>query len=161
KAAEFTNHSMTSMERHDRPLAVDKLGVAGELAYQYHSYLFNEAHQLSLLARHAISKKAPVPLMAHLGTLMFLGGALALPMVNELDGLWNVTKDLVSKVKPEWYKPISGLGLKGSMINGINDFASGATVSGPLSELTGTALGSRFSMQILDPEHPTEQIAAA
>jgi hypothetical protein len=161
KAAEFTNHAMTSMEKHDRPLMVDKLGVPGELAYQYHSYLFNEMNQLSLLARHAIEKKAVTPLVSHMGALMFLGGALALPMVNELDGLWNLFKDGVAKTYPEHYKTVGGLGLKGTMLNGINDFATGATVSGPLSEMMGTAMGQRFSMALLDPEHPTQQIAAA
>lgn len=164
KAAEFTNHSLTSMERQDRPLVVGKLGVVGEAAYQYKSYLFNEYNQLSNIARDGIRRKDPSALLAHIGALMFLGGALALPGVQEISDTWDRFKDTVASLKPEWYKKISNtispLGIKGGLINGADDFATASAVSGPLSQMTGVSLGNRFNTAILDVKHPLSQMAA-
>lgn len=164
KAAEFTNHSLTSMERQDRPLVVGKLGVIGEAGYQYKSYLFNEYNQLSNIARDAIRRRDPTPMLAHIGALMFLGGALALPGVQEISDTWDRFKDSVASLKPEWYKKISNvispLGIKGGLVNGSDDFATASAVSGPLSQMTGVSLGNRFNTAILDVKHPLAQFAA-
>lgn len=154
KAEDFTNHSLTSMRRSDRPMIVDKLGATGQLAYVFKSYLFNEYNQLSQFAIQA--KKGNVtPLITHLGMLYALGGALSLPLVNELDAGWNMAKGLIAKEFPQAYQSVSGIGLKGTLLHDVPTWASIGTVS----HMTDTSLGTRFSTQIGDPSHISEALA--
>jgi hypothetical protein len=155
KAEDFTNHSMTDMSSPARPMIVDKMGAAGELGYVFHSYLFNAAHQMSLFAREGLRGNVS-PLLAYLGASMFLGGATALPLVNELDGIWNLFKEGIAKAKPEWYRHVSGLGIKGSIISHLPNWAANGTVS----QVTGAAMSSRFAPQFIDPERPLSGLAA-
>lgn len=154
KAEDFTNHSLTSMRRSDRPMIVDKLGATGQLAYVFKSYLFNEYNQLSQFAIQA-KKGNATPLLTHLGMLYALGGALSLPLINELDSGWNMAKDLMAKEFPQAYQAVSGLGIKGTLLKDMPTWASIGTVS----QVTGTSLGNRFSTQIGDPSHIGEALA--
>jgi len=153
KAEELTDRSLTSFRRPDRPMVVDKTGATGSLAYTFKSYLFNEFNQLNQLSREA-HKGTVTPLMAHLGMMMLVGGVLSVPLVNEVDGLWNGFKGLIAEHKPEYYNAIKGNGLKAAIIQHLPDFAS----YGGASKVTGMALQSRFGTDVIDPEHPFHNI---
>lgn len=155
KAEEFTNHSVTSMRRSDRPLIVDKLGVTGQIGYTYKSFLFNEYNQLSQLGRLA-AKGSPSALLAHVGLLYALGGVLGLPGINELDDGWEQVKNLVSEHMPEHYGSISGLGIRGTA---MRDWPTWVSL-GPISGATGTNIGSRSSSQTMSLLDPLGNIAA-
>lgn len=155
-AHHFTDHTMTDMTHPARPMIVDKFGAAGELSYMYHSFQFNEAHQLSLFGRQFKETGNPIPLALHLGALGFMGGALAIPMVNELDGFWNLIKDGISQWFPEHYSKVAGIGLKGWILQHLPNLLA----QGTISAVTGAALSNRFSPNFIDPEHPFSQMAA-
>lgn len=163
KAAEFTGHSVTSMEAHDRPLIVNKLGVLGEMGYQYHSYLFNEYNQLSLLARHAAEGPGirTGPLVAHMAGLMALGGVMALPGAKMVSDTWDKFKDSIARFKPDWYHYVQGIGMKGFMAQHSTDAVTASAVSGPLSQALGIDLSSRFDTSPLDVKHLFNQFATA
>lgn len=155
KAEDFTNHSLTSMRRADKPLIVDKLGTAGNLGYVFKSYLFNEYNQLSQFAGLA-RKGNTTPLLAHLGLLFTLGGALALPGVNEMDGAYDLWKTAMANTQGEHtagYKP--DIGVKGAILRDLPTWAS----IGTASDVTGTNLGTRFSTQVADLRNPLSDVA--
>jgi hypothetical protein len=153
KAKEMTDHSLTSFNKMDRPMVVDKLGATGALAYTFKSYLFNYFHQLSQLSREAI-RGTPTPLMTHMASLVVVGGALSIPLVNEMDGLWNVFKDMMAAHVPQHYDIVKGNGLKATMISKLGD--TGAY--GAASSMLGVALQNRFGTDFADPEHPLKNI---
>ncbi len=153
RAEELTDNSLTSFRGPDRPMIVDKLGATGSLGYTFKSFLFNEFNQLSHFAREA-GRGNPSPLIAHLGMLGVVGGALSIPMVNEMDGMWNVLKDFISEHYPQHYSKVMGPGIKGTIISHLPDFAS----YGEASKLTGAALQTRFGTDIADPEHPFKNV---
>lgn len=151
-AEDFTNHSLTSMRRADKPLVVDKLGSAGQLGYVFKSYLFNEYNQLSQMA--GLAKKGSVsPLLAHLGILFALGGALSLPGVNELDGAYDLWKNGVAAMRPQNYKP--DIGIKGAILRDLPTWAS----IGTASSVTGSNLGTRFNTQVANITNPLSDVA--
>lgn len=165
-AEDFTNHSLTSMRRADKPLIVDKLGTVGQLGYVFHSYLFNEFNQLSQLSRtFATGVKSTfkgqglgnlnktTPLLAHLGILFALGGALSLPGVNELDGAYDLWKSALASGRPQNYKP--DIGVKGAILRDLPTWASIGTVS----QVTGSNLGTRFNTQIANVTNPFSDVA--
>jgi hypothetical protein len=158
-AEDFTNHSLTSMRRSDKPLIVDKLGTAGQLGYVFKSYLFNEYNQLSQFARMAsdgLAKKDVSkisPMLLHLGTLFALGGALSMPGVNELDGAYNIFKNVMSEHAPQFFH--DDIGLKGKILRDLPTWAS----IGSVSQMTGTNLGSRFNTQMTNLENPLGDVA--
>ena len=155
KAEEFTNNSITSMRRSDRPIVVDRAGSLGQLAYTYKSFLFNEYNQLSQFAHEA--KRGNIsPLALHLGALMTLGGALALPGINELSDGWEGLKSLIAKATPEHYGSVSGLSIKGQVLRDLPTWAS----LGPVSGLTGTNIGTRSNVQIGELTNPLGNLAA-
>jgi hypothetical protein len=153
RAEELTDNSLTSFRRPDRPMIVDKMGATGSLGYTFKSFLFNEFNQLSHFAREA-GRGNPSPLITHLGMLGVVGGALSLPMVNEMDGMWNVFKDFISEHYPQHYSKVMGPGLKGTIVSHLPDFAA----YGEASKLTGAGLQTRFGTDVTDPEHPLKNI---
>jgi len=148
-AEDFTNHSLTSMRRSDRPLIVDKLGTGGQLGYVFKSYLFNEYNQLSQLAQ----MKNKSPLALHAAMLFALGGALALPGINELSDGYDLFKTAISKLRPQSYSP--DIGIKGAILRDLPTWASIGTVS----DVTGTNIGTRFNTQIGNVQNPLSDVA--
>ena len=157
RAKELTDRSVTSFRSVDRPMIVNKLGATGNLAYTFKSFLFNEFNQLGQLSRNAAryfesggKDGAISPLAIHLASIGLVGGMLSVPLVNEMDGMWNLFKDFVAEHAPGQYNIVKGNGLKASIIEHLPDFAS----YGGASAMLGTALQSRLSMDVIDPEHP-------
>jgi hypothetical protein len=151
-AERLTNDSLTSMRRLDKPLLVDKFGATGQLGYVFKSYLFNYYNQMAEFAGHA--KRGNVaPLAAFVGGSFLLGGALSLPGVNEMDGFYNIFKNIVASKFPQFYH--DDLGIKGTLLKDLPTWAS----MGALSEASGTNIGSRFNTQITNPENPLGDIA--
>jgi hypothetical protein len=151
-AERMTNDSLTSMRRLDKPLIVDKFGATGQLGYVFKSYLFNYYNQMAEYAGHAKRGNA-APLAAFVGLSFLMGGALSLPGVNEIDGFYNIFKNIMASKFPQYYH--DDLGIKGTLLRDLPTIAS----MGALSDLTGTNIGSRFNTQITNPENPLGDIA--
>lgn len=155
KAEDFTNNSITSMRRSDRPIVVDRAGALGQLAYTYKSFLFNEFNQLSQFS-HEAKRGNYSPMAYHLGALMTLGGLLALPAVNEISDGWDFLKGLIAKYAPEHYSSISSLNIKGHILKDLPTWAS----LGPVSAMSGTNIGTRSNVQIAELTNPLGNLAA-
>ena len=174
RAQELTDSALTGFKSPDRPMIVDKLGAAGELGYTFKSYLFNFFNNISKYAREAKAGN-PTPLMSYLGMLAVVGGTLSMPLLNEADGMWNLTKSLVANFSPEHYNKIKGNGLKAAIMeqsNKLGSYVASADIFGakPIgdflkdspqglaSHLTGAALQTRFGTDVIDPEKPFKNI---
>lgn len=164
QAEELTHNAVTDLRRSERPLIVDKLGVMGNLAYTYKSFLFNTYNQLHGFGREFKSGN-PRPLLTALGGMLLMGGMMGLPGLNELDGTINLFKDGMAKAMPEHYADwFSGPGLRGRMMAAIPESGPAkelmnTAVFGLPSELTGTQQATRFSPQVLDVQHVTQSAA--
>jgi len=160
KAEELTDNSMTSFKSFDRPGIVSKLGAAGQLAYTFKSFLFNGFNQLSTFTRMA-QRGNVSPLLASVGMYGLMGGLVSLPLVNELDGLWNLTKEAVANFAPKHYEDVQGVGLKGSLISLLPQTSAFRDLVsyGLPSAATGAQLSSRFNLAAIDPEKPLQGIA--
>ena len=153
RAEELTDDTLTKFTKSARPLAVDSMGMTGELAYTFQSPLFNYYNNLGLLAKSA--KTNPLPLlMAAFAMPMLLGGTSAIPGINEADGAWNLIKGLLAKYSPSAYNKVKDFGIREFQLEHLPDWAT----FGSVSEATGTQMASRFSTQALDVENPLGKI---
>lgn len=153
RAEELTDDTLTKFTKSARPLAVDSMGMAGELAYTFQSPLFNYYNNLGLLARNA--KTNPLPLlMAAFAMPMLLGGTSAIPGINEADGAWNLIKSLLAKHAPGAYNKVKDFGIREFQLEHLPDWAT----YGSVSEATGTQMATRFSTQAIDVEDPLGKI---
>lgn len=155
RAEELTNMSNVNYRGSERPTMINKLGSMGNLWYMYKAPFFNYYHQLSMFARDAvegIQNKQPsktVPFMTHIGMTGILGGALALPLVNEVSDIWDYVKDGMAEVFPQYYKNVSGLGIRGQIIKSLPESVAYGTVS----NVTGAYMSGHFtpSIDIFNP----------
>lgn len=153
RAEELTDDTLTKFTKSARPLAVDSMGMAGELAYTFQSPLFNYYNNLGLLAKSA--KTNPLPLlMAAFAMPMLLGGTSAIPGINEADGAWNLIKGLLAKYSPSTYNKVKDFGIREFQLEHLPDWAT----FGSVSEATGTQMASRFSTQAIDVEDPLGKV---
>lgn len=168
KAEELTDNSMTSWKSFDRPQIVNKLGIAGQSAYMFKSFVFNGFNQLGAFSRMAHEyvstggkSGAISPLLTAVGMYGVMGGLASVPFANEIDGLWNVIKEGVAKFAPQHYSKVSGVGVKGTLISlmpetsGYRDLVG----YGIPSAATGVQLASRMNLAAMDVEKPLGQIA--
>lgn len=155
KAEEYTGNAITDFRKSERPLVVDKLGTVGQMAYTYHSFLFNMMNQMGTFARNGDYKS----LATMIGTMTLMGGVQNLPFVNELDGMWQIFRDHLASIKPDWYAKVKDFGtggIKGAILSGdMPTFAKW----GAVSALTHTQMASRFSPALLDVERPFDAVA--
>lgn len=150
RAEELTNNALTDFRKSERPLVVDKLGIPGQVAYTFHSFLFNMFNQM----KGFLDQKNYVALSSFLGSLVLLGGVMDLPFMNELDGMWNIMKDFTAEYLPQHYKKVSGPGLKGTVISKLPE----ALAWGHASTALGWQMASRFSPNLIDPENPMQSV---
>ena len=162
RAEELTNASQVNFRASERPTIVSTLGTMGNLGYVYKAPVFNYFHQLSAFSRDMVGGKdagtkarGGMALMGMLGLTAYLGGALALPGVSEVDGGWNLIKEAWSHLDPETYGKVSGIGLKGSIIIKMSTNAA----YGGVSAATGAQMSSRFTPNTVDVEHPLSGLA--
>lgn len=160
RAEELTNTTQVNFRSSERPTIVGKLGTAGNLGYVYKAPIFNYFHQLSTFGRDAVGgkdaatkAKGALALAGMLGMTAYLGGALATPMLDEMDGAYNLIKEVHSKYFPETYKP--DLGLKGSIISKMDK----SSAYGAVSAAMGSQMSSRFAPNTIDMEHPLSGMA--
>jgi len=163
-AEEYTGRAMTSFMSHDRPQAVSNMGGLGQLGYVYKSYVFNQAHTMNAMGRMA-GKGNFLPLASLVGGYALMSGVTNMPVVNELDGLWNATKDVMANYYPEEYVKHNMVDkdLKAELVKLLPESAGIRSVlqQGLATRATGADLGSHLSSQILDTEHPTQNIPGA
>jgi len=165
KAEELTDRSMTSFKTFDRPMVVENLGATGHMVYTFKSFLFNAFNNLSVASRMAgQGRGTPLAVMVAMYSLM--GGLYNAPTINEMDALWNVTKDGIANLMPQHYSKLSkvdnGLGIRGNLVSllpetsGLRDLIG----YGVPSKVTGIQLSTRMNMATgIDPEHPMNNVA--
>lgn len=165
RAEELTDRSMTSFKTFDRPQVVENFGATGHMAYTFKSFLFNAFNNLSVASRMATEGRG-TPLAVMVAMYSLMGGLYNAPLVNEMDALWNATKDAVANFLPQKYTALSkvdnGLGIRGNLVSllpqtsGLRDLIG----YGVPSAATGLQLASRMNMATgIDPEHPMNNVA--
>ena len=160
KAAEQTEKIMVSMRREDRPIAIQKLGALGDAAWVFKAPVANMYNHLSIFSKE-FAKGNRAPLLAYLGGMSVLGGAMALPFVNELDSLWETFKDLAAEHSPEGYNAIKDIhGPKEALLSAFPDGdVLGKIVNyGAVSAATGINMSTRFKNDIGDISNPLKSL---
>lgn len=161
KAKEMTDLAMVSFASHDRPTAVANMGIAGQLGYVYKSYVFNTAH--SMLAAGKMAGQGSIgPLMGMIAGYGLVAGLTNAPVVNELDGILTKSKELMAEYYPEEYvkHKLMDKDFKSWLVSSLPENAAVRMVlqNGALTAVTGADLGSHLSGQVLDFQHPLNNI---
>jgi hypothetical protein len=150
KAEELTDQTLTKFSRSGRPLIVDKLGLAGEFAYTYKSPILNYYNNMANLVNDGNRTGNWRPLLTALTMTYVLGGALGIPGVQELDGLFELFKNGVAKAYPQYAADLDNVGVKQFIAANLPDIAA----YGAVSAATGAQMTTRFSTQIMDITNP-------
>lgn len=162
----YSDRALGSFKSFDRPLVVDKLGSVGQMAYVYQSFKFTSMHTLNAASRMLASGN-PMPLVALMSAYALGTGIMNMPGMQEMDGLINAGKDMVSKLKPDLYSPaIRDFDLREKMIGMMPDTkafrqlgtAKDIATNGLLGQATGVAIAPHISPQIADTEHMSNNI---
>lgn len=170
-AEEYTGRAMTSFMSHDRPQVVSNLGGLGQLGYVYKSYVFNQAHTMNAMGRMATEGNF-LPIASLIAGYGLMSGVTNMPAVGELDGLWNAAKDAMANYYPEQYVKhnLVNKDLKAELVKllpesaGIRSILQKGAVSAGIGAIRGDSgpdIGSHLGSQILDTEHPTNNIPGA
>jgi len=163
-AGEITDAVAVSMRPQDRPLAVQKLGQIGAMAYQFHAPIINMYNNLSTFAHFGKRTGNWMPLAKSLLAMGAVGGVFSLPLLNELEKASQLVKDAVANFMPSRYKDIKDFDPRLSLLKSlpeVNVFGhtGGEWASyGAASVLTGTDLRGRFSNEIVNAEDPVGSI---
>lgn len=167
-AEELTDNALTSFKSFDRPMIVERMGATGQMAYMFKSFLFNGFNQLSAFSRMAHEyastggkSGAVSPLLASVGMYALMGGIAGAPLVNEIDGLWNVIKDGVAKFMPEHYGDVEGKGIKGTLISLLPETSAFRDIAayGLPSAALQVNLAPRMNLAAVDVEKPLQGLA--
>ena len=162
----YADRALGSFKSFDRPLVVDKLGSLGQMAYVYQSFKFTSMHTLNAASR-MLAAGNPVPLVALMSAYALGTGIMNMPGMQEMDGLVNAGKDMISKLKPDLYSPaIRDFDLKEKMIGMMPNTkafrqlgtAKDIATNGILGQATGVAIAPHISPQIADTEHMSNNL---
>lgn len=159
-AGEITDSIAVSMRPQDRPLAVQKLGQLGQLAYQFHSPIVNMYNNLSTFAHYGKKTGNWGPLAKSLLAMGAVGGVFSLPLVNELEKGSQLIKDVIANLSPKTYAKIKGFDPKLSLLQALPEITAfghtgGEWASyGAASVLLGADMRGRFSNEILNADDP-------
>jgi chemotaxis protein histidine kinase CheA len=164
----YSDRALSSFKSFDRPLMIDKLGAIGQAGYVYQSFKFQSFHTTNAAFRMAArgNWKPVLTLMAAYG----LGtGLMNMPGMQELDGAVEGVKDLIAKMKPDWYTPeVRDFDLRDQMINHLPTTkifrqmsARSLATNGLAGEATGLNIAPHVSPQILDTEHLSNNFPGA
>lgn len=156
RAAELTDKSAVPLERHNRPLMFDKMGMVGEMASMYKAPVFQFWNNLAELGNHAMKTKDVKPFVAALMIAYGLGGVSSLPGFGEADSAVEFLKDMNAKYgSKELAVATKDWGLKTMALTHLGELST----YGPMSSMTNTALSSRFSPQGFDFQKPLNIIS--
>ncbi len=156
----YSDRALSSFKSFDRPLMVDKLGAIGQAGYVYQSFKFQSFHTTNAAVRLA-ARGNWKPLMALMVGYGLGTGLMNMPGMQELDGAVEGVKDLIAKMKPNWYTPeIRDFDLRDQMINHLPTTkifrqmsARSLATNGLAGEATGLNMAPHVSPQVLDTEH--------
>lgn len=155
KAGEIADAVAVSMRPQDRPLAVQKLGQLGAMAYQFHAPILNMYNNLSTFAHHGKRTGDWMPLAKSLLAMGAVGGVFSLPLVNELEKASQLVKDAIAHFAPSKYKYVKDFDPRLAVLQTLPDTKVGELLSfGGASVATGADLRSRFSNEIINTEDP-------
>ena len=159
EAETYADRTVGSFKSYDRPLAIDKLGSVGQTGYVYQSFKFSSFHTQNAAWRMAARGNwAPIAMLyAGYGLTM---GAMQMPGMQEVDGVWNAFKDMISKHQPDLYIHLKDMDIRTGLLNMLPDTkvfremsARSIAMNGLGGELSGLAVGPHGSSQVLDTEH--------
>jgi hypothetical protein len=163
RAEALTNMVNTNYMRGELPMLFNSAGSASSMWGQFKAPAFNFYNQVHGLARDAAEGVRTkqigkvLPLVALLGMTAYMAGIKNFPGVQEADGGWNVIKDGIANIYPEYYDKFVGLGIRNAITNNV----SSAARNGVVSAVTGADMGSRFSPNIMDVENPFKNMLPA
>jgi len=149
RAETLTNIAATNFRPSEVPMGVQKFGALGTALFKYKAPLLNYYHQLHMGAIDA-GKGNPKALAALLGMTVLLGGVNNLPGVNELDGAWNLFKDVIANKAPTMYEKVKGIGVKEFVKQNIGE----AAANGAVQYATGAQMQQRFGADVANVEDP-------
>jgi hypothetical protein len=157
RAGEISDQIAVSMREQDRPLAIQKAGMVGTMAYTMHAPIFNMYNNLSAQIRYAklSDPKTVAPLLTYLGGMVAVGGLTALPAAQELLKAYDLLRKVLSKAAPEKYPtfdPRTELLKALPDVNILGLTGGEALAYGGASAVLGTDMRSRFSNEIVDSE---------
>lgn len=139
KAEELTNAQMVDYRRGERPMIFEEAGAIGNAAATLQTFKFNYFNQLHYFADQW-RKGNKAPMAYFLGTTLALGGALAVPFINEADTAWEFIKQHI--LPDNIAHDVKDFGIKKFLIENMGDWAYGG-----MSKLTGANLSTRFEPQ--------------
>jgi hypothetical protein len=165
KAQEFTDHAVGNFNSHARPTFVADAGIIGQQAYVYKSFVFHYMHDMYMAGREAKNKNVG-PLLALLGGYALVAGVQNMPVLNELDGAWNLTKQIMAEAAPEFFakhEKMRNFDLKANAVSMFPETAGIRSLmsKGLLTSATGADVGSHMATQVLDFEHPLNNLPLA
>lgn len=159
-AGEVADAVAVSMRPQDRPLAVQKLGQLGAMAYQFHAPIINMYNNLSIFSHHGKRTGDWMPLTKSLLVMGAVGGVFSLPLVNELEKAFQLVKDATASFMPSQYKHIKDIDPRLALLTALPEVSAfghtgGEWLSyGGASGMLGWDLRSRFSNEIINSEDP-------
>jgi len=136
KAEELTNAAMVDYRPGEGPMAFDKLGTTGEALKTLQTFKFNYYNQLHHFFKEA-GEGRPSGLVTFMALQAMLGGAIGLPLLQEMDDIWSTIRD---NLPNDLHIKVKDFSIKQKMIETMPDWAS----YGGLSKLTGANFSSRF-----------------
>jgi hypothetical protein len=155
EAEELTNASMGDYRAGERAMIFSKMGSIGNIANILQTYPINFYNQYSWAAREA-SRKNPVPLFAMLGTHYAIAGLMGIPGFQDIDKLWNWTKDKLASHSPDMWNKVKDWDLKQLALNspmGESGLYGLASVNSGIS-LTSRAAAPAGSEMLVNPAAP-------
>ena len=156
----YSDRALSSFKSFDRPMMVDKLGALGQAGYVYQSFKFQSYHTLNAAFR-MLGRGDPKPIAALMIAYGLGTGMMNVPGMQELDGLVNFGKDMISKFKPDLYTPaVRDFDLRDKLLSNLPTTkvfrqmsVKSIATNGLAGEATGLAIAPHISPQILDTEH--------
>lgn len=136
KAEELTNAAMVDYRPGEGPMMFDKMGLTGDALRTLQTFKFNYYNQLHYFFKEA-KEGRPSALLTFLGLQGMLGGALGMPLMQEIDDIWETIRDHLPN---DLHHRVKDFGIKKKLMETLPDWAA----YGGVSKLTGANLSSRF-----------------
>ena len=136
KAEELTNAAMVDYRPGEGPMMFDNMGLAGEALKTLQTFKFNYYNQLHYFLNEA-KEGRPRGLLTFMAIQGMLGGALGLPLLQEVDDILTTIRDYLPN---DLHAEVKDFSIKKKMIETMPDWLA----YGGLSKLTGANFSSRF-----------------
>lgn len=153
-AEEKTNISMGDYRTGERAMIFSKLGTAGDAMNILQTYPINFYNQYSWATREA-GRGNPLPVVTMLATHYAIAGMMGIPGFQDVDKLWNWTKDQLAEMNPDIWNKVKDVDLKGLALQTLGErglYGSASVDSG--IALTSRAAAPAGSEMLANPAQP-------